>query len=187
MGKKIEVTPGFCAMILLMGWLNGSVCLCFLLAAVIHECAHLLMAIACNIPIESISFRPCGAVIWTGPACYIQELLVTVAGPAVNLVTALITKQRFGEFAAIGFILAAVNLLPIYPMDGGRMLRCILMLFCAPAAAQRFLRATAFAVCGILMLFACWYTVKCQAGVWPIFAALAILWRAGDAATEEWT
>ena len=185
LARKIEITPGFLAMVCLIGWLDMSVCICFLIAVMIHELSHLITAVLHGGHVERIVFRCCGAVIQTQSMSYTAEIYVALAGPLANIVTTLIAKNRYGQFAVISLLLAIVNLLPIYPMDGGRMLRSALLLCVTPAVAGKILRITAFLVCGVLMLAACWYTAVCQAGLWPVFASLAILWRAGEAGTQE--
>ena len=50
--------------------------------------------------------------------------------------------------------------------------------------AARLLRLAVSLTCSMLMVGACWLTVWRQAGLWPIFAALVLLCRAGNAASE---
>ena len=85
-------------------------------------------------------------------------------------------------FALVSFGLAAVNLLPVYPLDGGRALRAVLYSHLDETKARKILRGALWVTLTTLMLLACWLTVSCQAGLWPIFVALVLLCRAGNAA-----
>ena len=94
------------------------------------------------------------------------------------------TLRILPVFALVSLALAAVNLLPLYPMDGGRILRASLLSRLPPERAGRFLRLCVYLTCTTLMVGACWLTAARQAGLWPIFAALVLLCRAGNAASE---
>lgn len=108
------------------------------LAAVEHECAHAFAARRYGFTLDRIVLMPYGAVIsgdlsgMTGK----QEIAVALAGPLANGVTALFFVALWWLFpetypytdaaAYISFSLFLVNLLPAYPLDGGRILAVLL-------------------------------------------------------------
>lgn len=111
---------------------------------VLHELGHALMARSFNHPTRDIVLYPIGGIATiVGVPTPKEELLIALAGPAVNLIIALIlfpmvvfsagvdTLLPF-EFVTklfwVNVILILFNLLPAYPMDGGRVLRAVLAL-----------------------------------------------------------
>ncbi|MDB9720974.1 site-2 protease family protein [Winogradskyella sp.] len=123
---------------------------------VLHELGHALMAKRFNIKTEKITLLPIGgmASFEKLPESPKQELLVVIAGPMVNMVIAIllyfiVPVQRFMQldftetfevlmryniqsFLFFLFIvnigLVIFNLIPAFPMDGGRILRALLAL-----------------------------------------------------------
>lgn len=108
------------------------------LAAVEHECAHAFAARRYGYCLDKIVLMPYGAVI-AGDIAGIgrkEELGVLAAGPLCNLATGVFfvalwwmypETYPFTELAAaVSFSLFFVNLLPAYPLDGGRALGILL-------------------------------------------------------------
>lgn len=137
---------GFALQVALAGvGLIGAVFFC----VVLHELGHALAARRYDIPTRDITLYPIGGVarLQRIPERPAQELVVAIAGPAVNVVIAVVlggvifaAGQTFipGQFLLaphemflqnlfwINVVLVAFNLLPAFPMDGGRVLRSLL-------------------------------------------------------------
>lgn len=125
---KIRITPG--ALLLLSAMLfTGDVLFpATLLAAVWHECGHLLAARALGVRLRLLELDIPGARLFPAGALpsYAAEGWLAVAGPAASfLLAALVFPLQGGFFTALWaatLSLGLFNLLPISGFDGGRML-----------------------------------------------------------------
>lgn len=97
------------------------------LAALFHELCHIGMILALGGRITHMTLSPSHAEIHTGPLEDGQELLCALAGP-VGSFSLVILSRWLPKTAFCGVIQGMFNLLPIYPLDGGRALRCCLTL-----------------------------------------------------------
>jgi len=139
-----------------MPWIVGVVAALGLFAGVVlHELGHSLVAMRYGFEIDSITLWIFGGIaqFTEMPEDWRQELAVALAGPAVSValgailyglflgVTAIPQALRFvvGYLAMLNLVLAVFNLLPAFPMDGGRVLRALL------ARNQPYARATKIA------------------------------------------
>ncbi len=132
MGSKLRIHP--CVYILVSLWLlvlPGSWSMGAILAAIVHELYHLLAVLLCGGQVMSAAILPDGARMETTPLTYGREALCALAGPLGSF-SLMLMAEHFPEAALCGFVQGVYNLLPIYPMDGGRILYCLL-----PEAAAR--------------------------------------------------
>jgi Zn-dependent protease len=145
-GIDIYVHPTFLLVILFSGVLrDGGASLPLVLSmfgcVLLHEYGHALMARRFGIETDKITLYPIGGVarLRRLPRAPGAEFLIAIAGPAVNfaIVLALVALSFAGlgatplgvfaeELAIINLVLALFNLIPAFPMDGGRILRALL-------------------------------------------------------------
>ncbi|MFB6123986.1 MAG: CBS domain-containing protein [Haloferacaceae archaeon] len=124
-------------------WLLGAVAAVGLfLCVLLHEFGHSLMAMHYGYEIDSITLWLFGGVarFTEMPENWRHELLIAVVGPVVSVVLGVVSYAAFRltpvELATVGFVfgylaitnvaLAVFNMLPGFPMDGGRVLRALL-------------------------------------------------------------
>lgn len=97
----------------------------------LHELGHLVTGITIGLKVKKINIHISGLSVEFenyGKQRNANKIVVDIAGPLINiiaLVIAIIIKQE--EIAYINLLLAIVNLLPIYPLDGGQILRTLLI------------------------------------------------------------
>ena len=104
---------------------------------VLHEYGHALTARYFGIATRDITLYPIGGIasLEYMPRNPRQEFLIALAGPAVNIVLAALFYFLFPQgmirfwMVWINMILAAFNLLPLFPSDGGRILRAFMAFF----------------------------------------------------------
>ena len=109
-------------LLLPLKWLAGGV-----ISAAFHECCHLAVLNWFQIPVRQIRIGFGGARITTGLMTPIQELLCAVAGPLGSFCMILFVRL-FPELGLLGLMQGLFNLLPFYPLDGGRILHSIFIL-----------------------------------------------------------
>jgi stage IV sporulation protein FB len=133
----------------------GAIVILFALVT-LHELGHTFAAQRYGIEVKQIVLSPLGGVaqLREMPERPAQELVIALAGPAVNVIAAVLmgvtaalfgwglpelraalpTAGDFGLLSLFNYIfitnlfLAAFNLLPAFPLDGGRVLRALLAL-----------------------------------------------------------
>ena len=183
---RVQVTGGF---VLLTAWFvlaNGWEPLVTVLgAAVFHELGHWTVLHLLGAKAAALWLSVLGAAmeVDSGRLSYGGELAAVRAGPAANLLAALVLTALGGERwpAAVGanLVLCAFNLLPVRPLDGGRALYLLVSWAAGPAAGEaagRWAGTVAAAALSGLILWVIW---KTGGSLWLLPALLAsIQWGA---------
>ncbi|HEY5621505.1 MAG TPA: site-2 protease family protein, partial [Pontiella sp.] len=117
---------------------------------------HSVVARAKGGYIHEIVLYPFGgaAKISNIPKRPLDEIMVALAGPAVSLMLALLFRQieLLWFLGYLNGILFLFNILPVFPMDGGRVLRALLTMRAGRLEATRIAAVTGKYFCGLFIL-----------------------------------
>lgn len=115
---KITIEFSFILVLAFAVFLGVDNLLYLLLFSGIHELSHFIVLLICKGRPDSLTFAFYGlALRYSSCLSRFREFLVILAGPIVNLILYLILRDD------TNLILFAINILPVYPLDGGRLLR----------------------------------------------------------------
>lgn len=165
----MQIEPVFClwaALCLLILPLRWSVAA--FIAAAIHELCHWLMILLTGGNIRGITLGARGAVMEAELTGRGAEALCALAGPLGSFFL-LFFLHVYPELAVCGAVQCGFNMLPIHPLDGGRVLHCLLPEnICAAVTAG----------CLVFLAGLClWLAVEWKAGLLPVFAFILVLKR----------
>ncbi|HET9016520.1 MAG TPA: site-2 protease family protein [Thermomicrobiaceae bacterium] len=149
-------------------WVVAAVASLLLFASVVaHELGHSVVALSRGVPVKSITLFIFGGVAAIGkePESAGDEFKIAIAGPAVSLAIGVISLLLWAILspvsdylgAVVGYLgltnllLVAFNLIPGYPLDGGRVFRAIA--WRVTGSAERATQIAATVGVGIGMLF----------------------------------
>jgi len=153
------------------GWWVLTVLLLFG-SVLLHELGHSVAALGLGYKVRDITLLPIGGIarMERTPTDPLEELMITAAGPLVNFAIALVLAVPLGlgwaQFRMVdlttpyvvsnllwlNLVLGLFNLLPAFPMDGGRLLRAVLALAVGRAPATRVAALLGQALAVLMML-----------------------------------
>jgi len=158
-------------------WLTGAATALMLFASVLlHELGHSVVALRYGIPVRSITLYVFGGVarIEAEPPSPSAEFFIAIAGPLVSLALAVLfyvlhplvadSQALFGLTKYLAYIngaLVAFNLIPGYPLDGGRVFRAAVWATTKDMRLATRVAANAGRMFALMLIFM---------GVWQIFS-----------------
>lgn len=129
-----------------------------MLFAIIHELAHLSIGILLGFKPEKLKIIPVGLTvsfkvnlndynerIRKANLLELKKIIIAIAGPAINIIIAIMTYElnlfpNLNKFIVLANLFIAIfNLIPIYPLDGGRILKGVLHIIFGKWKAKKYI------------------------------------------------
>ena len=161
--------------------------------AILHELGHLVAGLFLGMKPEKIEIMPYGVAISfkltpkdynkkikCGNQLELKKILVAISGPLTNVIIMIIafhiSKDIFGTLMVLyaNLLLILFNLLPIYPLDGGRIIKGILHIFFGKEKAEKYTNHLSFGTL-ILVTFIASIAIYQIENI-AIFLIVLILW-----------
>ena len=100
--------------------------ICYI-SVLLHEIAHVITALILKVDVTEILLMPVGvSATYNENISPKKEIIISLAGPIMSLIMAIFSKDSL--ISNINFIIMILNLIPIYPLDGGRVQRIFFIL-----------------------------------------------------------
>lgn len=173
----MSISGGFCfglaAFLLLVPLQWSTACI---LAALFHELCHywaICLLAGKRTSIRLFSYAAHMPLPEMGAG---REVLCALAGPAGGFLL-LFTARWFPQFAICGAIQSVYNLLPIYPLDGGRALRCGLGILLPPKAAKTVCKISEIICIAGLFCLSIYGCIWLKLGLFPLLLTMLLVIR----------
>lgn len=168
-------------LLIFFSWAIGKTQELLILIAVvsIHELSHILAAKLCGMKVEKALLTPLGMaarINYTSSKNSIHEIIVYGAGPFSNILMVglgyfinsyfLDNSEKMSFFILANFSILCLNILPVLPLDGGRIFKSILLYSFGYKRTINILFILSRIISVILMgigiyqLFNCWYNMS---------------------------
>jgi Zn-dependent protease/8-oxo-dGTP pyrophosphatase MutT (NUDIX family) len=173
----------------------AAITLLFFASLLAHELAHSVVAVLRGIPVHRITFFLFGGMAQTSQDSRSpgEEFGIAVAGPVMSFLLAALFIALWwvgagagwpatvvgtaGYLGALNLVLGVFNLLPGFPMDGGRILRAALWKATGDVTrATRWASRVGVGMALLLMAFGAWRAIRgdVMAGIWLVLIGLFI-------------
>lgn len=167
-GKSLWLLLGFLALALPLRWMAAAA-----VSIAVHELCHYLAVRLCGGQVYSLYMTAGGIKMHTSPLTPGKHLICALAGPAGGLLLFLLSI-KMPRLALCALVHSAWNLLPLYPLDGGRAVENLLVLVFSYRGERIFLWLQRFFFFAVVL--AClWASFLKHLGILPLLVAFALL------------
>ncbi len=175
--KTPSLSAGFCLLLacsllfLPIQWVLAAV-----FAATFHELCHWAAIRLCSREDTPLLLFAFGAKLPLPTMSRSKELLCALAGPVGGL-TLLFFARWMPRVAVCAAFQSFYNLLPIYPMDGGRAVQCLMSILLPPKKADHACKIIEQFCLGGLLILAFYGSLYLKLGIFPLILAGSLILR----------
>lgn len=167
---SVWITLAMMLLMLPLKWIIAAI-----LAAAVHELCHAAAVLLCGGRISQLQIGENGAVMFATPLLPVQEMFCLLAGPAGGLLLLLFLKW-IPRTAICAAVQSAYNLMPLWHLDGGRALRCLLR-WLSPGRAEKICLWAGRSFLAALFALAAYGTVFLDLGILPLILVAGVYLR----------
>lgn len=150
----------------------------WLAASAVHELSHYAALRLCKVNVLSLRIDISGTKIQTEPMQPIHEAITAVAGPLGGGFL-LLFSQYFPRVAICAFVQTVFNLLPIYPLDGGRVCRFVIGALFPEPSVSSICNWLEWIMLFMLLCFACVLSFQMHIGIFPLAVWMIVFTKSG--------
>lgn len=172
----VSIHPSAILWLSVLFYLSPEIVFPFLLAAAVHELAHIGVLFLLKKPPDHLTVGFTGARLDAPSLSYREEQLAAAAGPLGSLLLGLLLPCA-PTIGLYSLILGLINLLPLRGLDGWRILKAGLLLRFSPHKAQRLLLLSSLIVSVLLFFFSVFAARRFCLGLWPPLLSVTFLLR----------
>ena len=152
-------------------WIVG-----WFVAVFVHELFHYIALRLCKVSVVQITVGAFGVDIQTAEITTGQEILSALAGPLGSLML-LFLLHIFPYVSLCALVQLLFNLIPTYPMDGGRVVRGVCSLILGENRGRALSKAIATFFLILLGFGSLWFSFHYKLGMIPVLLAALIILR----------
>ncbi len=142
----------------------------YYLSAFVHETAHIVVSLLMGVDVKEVVLGPFGVnAKMSGKVSLGKELWISLAGPLLSFFLFLTAREEF--IRKVNLLIAFFNLLPIYPLDGGRIQKVVLSMILGKNRGEKISKKVSFIFLIVFILFSIMISIR-FANIYFIFFAL---------------
>jgi stage IV sporulation protein FB len=146
----------------------------WIIAASVHELLHIVALNVCGYSIKEVAIGCAGAQIKTDAYAGKRMIICALAGPLSGFVLFALLKY-FPRIAICGLVQSLGNLIPLYPLDGGRVLRNVLNMLFSNQVAFVIFKIVEVIVILALLIISIVCTFRLNLGIMPVLMMCVFL------------
>lgn len=148
----------------------------WLISVAVHEVFHYAALMLCGCSVPYVQIGAFGAKMDTGPLTPGKEIICAAAGPLGGVFLLLFINVA-PLISVFGILHTVYNLIPVFPLDGGRVMHCLIRILAGTYTGSRIASILEYAVIAVLLVLATYGFVKFFLGPVPLICVIALMWK----------